>query len=257
MRTAIPAQSRIAHNQSPAASFPCLAQILAASVFIVVLQFSITSRLSAQATVTPVPAHKPLHPRSHPAKATSPTPATQSAPEPPPTPKPPDWPANDHPSEATVVWNSQGLRIDASNSSLSQILKDVSTATGLKVDGLGADERIFGTYGPAPARDVLANLLDGSGYNVLIIGDQGQGTPRQIVLTLRLKGDAPQAANTPASSNDENADADEQQEQPQPQGPPALRNGFAPGAPPRTPQQIMQEMQQRQRQQQIEQNNPQ
>ena len=50
---------------------------------------------------------------------------------------------------------------------------------------MGADERIFGTYGPGPARDVLSQLLDGSGYNVLMVGDRGAGTPRRIVLTIR------------------------------------------------------------------------
>ena len=56
-----------------------------------------------------------------------------------------------------MVWDSQGLRIEARNSSLQQILNDVSTATGAKVDGLGTDERVFGIYGPGQARDVLAD----------------------------------------------------------------------------------------------------
>jgi hypothetical protein len=159
--------------------------------------------------------------------------------------------------QATVVWNSQGLSIDATNASLSQILKDVSSATGAKVEGFGADQRIFGTYGPGPARDVLTRLLYGSGYNILMIGDQGQGTPRSILLTTQSKGGATQVANdnNESPANDDSADADEQPEQPQPQ-PPGLRNGFAPGAPPRSPQQIMQEMQQRQQQQQPPQGPP-
>ena len=100
---------------------------------------------------------------------------------------------------------------------------------------------------------MLAQLLVGSGYNVLMIGDQGQGTPRQIVLSSQQKGDAApgQAANDGQTASNDDSDADEQPQPPTP--PPAIRNGFAPGAPPRTPQQIMQEMQQRQQQQQ---NNP-
>jgi hypothetical protein len=123
-------------------------------------------------------------------------------------------------------------------------LNQVSTLTGTKIQGLAADQRIFGTYGPASARRVLSQLLDGSGYNVLMIGDQGQGTPRQILLSTQSGGGPPQqtAANQPPQS-DENADAEDQ---PQPEPQPPVRNGFAPGAPPRTPQQIMQEMQQRQ-----------
>jgi hypothetical protein len=172
----------------------------------------------------------------------------------PPAPKPPDWPANDHPSAASVTWNSQGLQIQASNSSLRQILSDVSTATGTKIEGLSADQRIFGVFGPGKARDVLSHLLDGSGYNVLMIGDQGQGTPRQVLLTPHTQGGAPSSPqnSSPAIAYaDDNTDNDDQS-QPEDPGPPSVRNGFAPpnqqGMPPRSPQQIMQEMQQHQQQ---------
>ncbi len=60
---------------------------------------------------------------------------------------------------------------------------------------MGQDQRIFGAYGPGPARDVLSQLLDGSGYNVLMIGDQGQGTPRRIVLSARPAGPAQPSGN--------------------------------------------------------------
>jgi hypothetical protein len=174
----------------------------------------------------------------------------------------PQWPANDHAGAANVVWNSQGLRVDAANSSLHQILKDVSTATGATVSGLGPDQRIFGTFGPGPAREVLSELLDGSGYNVLMIGDQGQGTPRQIVLSRQPNGHAPPPVgnNSNQSSDDgNNADVEEPPPPPQPEPqqpqqqppPPNMPPGFVPGQQPRTPQQILQEMQQRQ--QQIEQ----
>ncbi len=152
-----------------------------------------------------------------------------------------------------MVWNSHGLRIDAANSSLQQILKDVSTATGAKVSGLGADQRIFGTYGPGSARDVLSELLDGSGYNVLMIGEQGQGTPRQVVLSKQPTGPAPppSTSNNSSQGSDEGGSADVEEPQPPPQQPQNMPPGFGPGAQPRTPQQILQEMQQRQ--QQIEQ----
>jgi hypothetical protein len=168
------------------------------------------------------------------------------------TPELPHWPANDKPADAAVTWDSQGLRIEAANSSLRQILKDVSTATGAKIEGLGADERVFGAYGPGQARDVLSQLLQGSGYNVMMVGDLGQGAPRQIVLSSRHSGGTPNSANPSAASNsdDEDADADEQpQPQPQPLMPVPNRPANMPVSPPRTPQQIMQEMQQRQQQQ--------
>ncbi len=177
------------------------------------------------------------------------SPAAQPAIPPQADPLLPQWPANDHPSEATVLWNSQGLRIDASNSSLQQILKDVSTDIGVKITGLNGDQRVFGTYGPGAARDVLSQLLDGSGYNVLMVGDLGEGTPRQVVLTRQPTGPPPPVANNPNSGNDDSsADVEEP---PQPPPPPNMPAGFGPGSQPRTPQQILQEMQQRQ--QQIEQ----
>jgi DNA segregation ATPase FtsK/SpoIIIE-like protein len=170
-----------------------------------------------------------------------------------PEPEKPNWPAFDHPAQASVVWDSQGLKIDATNSSLQQILKDVSTSTGVKVDGLTSDQRVFGTYGPGQARDVLSQLLQGSGYNVIMIGDQGQGTPRQILLSARQSG----ASSTTAKTN-QAGDEDDEEEQPATQEPePPVRPAFPPGTPPRSPQQIMQEMQQRQQQiQQQQQNQP-
>jgi hypothetical protein len=151
-----------------------------------------------------------------------------------------------------VVWDSQGLRIQATNSSLEQILSDVSTATGAKVEGMDSDQRIFGTFGPGTARDVIGQLLEGSGYNFLMIGDQGQGTPRQIVLSVRTAGNSTQGAKPPTPTDEDN-DVDEQ---PQPAPP---QEGFPnrPGFPMRTPQQIeMQRMQQQQREQQQQQGQP-
>jgi hypothetical protein len=86
-----------------------------------------------------------------------------------------------------VNWNGRELSISAKNSSLSQILADVSTATGLKVEGQSGDQRVYGIYGPATARDVLNQLLDGSDYNILMIGDSGEGTPRELVLSRKVK----------------------------------------------------------------------
>lgn len=183
-----------------------------------------------------------------------------SAPVAPPAPPKPDWPIDGQPVPATVTWDSRGLRIDAKNSSLKQILDDVATATGTRIQGMGADQRIFGDYGPGTARDVLSQILNGSGYNILMIGDQGQGVPRQIELTARHAPTTPATASAPSPGNgdDDSADNDVEDTPVQPpQIPPALRPGFGPVAPMRTPQQIMQEMQQRQREMQQRANPPQ
>lgn len=183
----------------------------------------------APATTAPhATAHKTAHPHKKPVAAHAKHPAanatqaaqTASAPQAaapsfkPPAPEMPLWPVNEKAAAATVTWDSHGLRIEAANSSLRQILKDVSTATGAKVSGLDADERVFGTYGPGPAHDVLSQLLQGSGYNILMTGDQGQGTPREITLTSSSHGvgSAPAAAAASADSDDDDDDAEEQPE---------------------------------------------
>jgi hypothetical protein len=174
----------------------------------------------------------------------------------------PNWPANGKPVEATVVWDSHGLLIQASNSSLDQILDDVSLKIGAKVEGEGEDERIFGTYGPGPAREVITELLDGSGYNILMVGDQGAGTPRRIVLSGRpAKPAQPSGHANPAAGSDNDSENDQEAEQrpsePNPPEPVPPPEGAAPGVPVRTPQQMMEERQRQiQQMQQPQQSNP-
>lgn len=168
----------------------------------------------------------------HKKKTSSPSAAlTQNAE---PVPPPPDWPINDHPVSATVAWNNPELRIDASNSSLQQILTDVSSATGAQVEGLEKDERVFGSFGPGPARDVISQILQGSGYNIVMVGDQGQGVPREIILSIRntSKVQAP-TRPAPEETEDEAPEYPQYEPPPQPQPqPPANPQPVRPGFPP-------------------------
>jgi len=175
-----------------------------------------------------------------------------------PVPEIPKWPVNDTPNKPSVTWNASGLKIQANNASLHDILNQVSTDTGAKVEGLGTDERVFGEYGPGTARDVISQLLHGSSYNVLMIGDQGAGTPRQIVLSARRNVPNQAQGNRPTPQDQPDEDVPEQpevDEQP-PMQPPMVNGGRPPmpeipqGPPgaPRTPQQVLQELQQRQQQ---------
>lgn len=165
------------------------------------------------------------------------------------------------PEPAKVELNAGKLTVQAANSSLSDILRQISKASGMKIEGLqgGKDQRVFGIYGPGEPRDVLSDLLDGSGYNVMMLGQMPSGVPRQLALTSRTApGAAPaaqQQGQTDNSQDDSQDDVqptqypDDQQNnfaQP-PQGPPEMRNGL------RTPQQILQELQRMHQQQQQEQ----
>ena len=181
---------------------------------------------------------------------------------PPPVPPAPIWPANQPPNQAKVSWDSRGLEIEASNSSLDQILHQVAADTGGKLEGLTYDQRIFGNYGPGPAREVLSKLLDGSGYNVLMIGGRDTDTPLEVVLTVSFPASPHTAANDRNHSNSEDDDAAKPLE-PEPPPPPPMKTPFGNGdsGSPETPQQIMQDILNRQQnidqQQQHQQNNPQ
>jgi hypothetical protein len=173
---------------------------------------------------------------------------------------------NDAPAAPSIHWDSQGLQVEAKNSSLRQILDDVATTTGTKVQGLGPDERVFGDYGPGPARDVISQILNGSSYNVLMLGDQGQGTPREIILSERTKAGGSQSGQP----NNRQPAQDEDVEQPEPEEPnqqmpvnrPPMNQPMNQPGVPMTPQQRMLEMQrqqmqmQQQQQQQQNQNQP-
>jgi hypothetical protein len=252
MRISAAQQSRFI----PSSRIQCA--ILAAAFITCTLIGTNSSAAQSSTHPAPTPSQSPSH-KTHArrsVKKPEPAPVAQTPPPPP----MPDWPINDKPNPASVVWNATGLRINASNSSLQQILSEVSTETGAKVEGLTGDERVFGEYGPGKARDVLSQLLQGSGYNVLLAGDIGEGAPRQIVLSPRLNGPgaAPNTAmNRPQQESDEDA-PDQPEDQPPVQAPQVqnnnMRPNFGPGGPVRTPQQVMEEMQQRQilQQQQIQ-----
>jgi hypothetical protein len=216
---------------------------------------------SGQASSSTAAKRSPRH-RMPQAEVPPPPAEEEKAPEVP-QPEPPKWPVDNTPNKPSVVWDSAGLKIQANNSSLHDILKEVSADTGAKVEGIGADERVFGEFGPGTARDVVSQLLHGSSYNVLLIGDQGSGTPREIVLSARRAGSTAQQPNRqvqqPVDQPDEDVMPDQPEDNDQSGQPPIINNGRPPmqmgpqgppGPPgaPRTPQQVLQELQQRQQQ---------
>ena len=168
--------------------------------------------------------HKPVH-KKKPAKkqpeaVSVQTPKAEIKP-PAPVPEPdPVWPVNEKPVKAKVTWDSRGLTIVAENSSLAQILEDVTTLTGSAMDGFEEDRRIYGAYGPGNAREVLSQLLQGSGYNVVMVGDLGQGAPRQIQLALRTA--ASEKAGDKKAGQASNSDDNEDEEPPQQQSQPPM-----------------------------------
>jgi hypothetical protein len=190
------------------------------------------------------------------------------------------------PAVAPRVHFSDGeLTIVAHNSTLSDVLKQVREQTGAEFDiPANANERVVADLGPGPARSVLADLLNGTHFNYVMVGSTTDPTAIQsIILTPRTGGpdttttaanrpgvpqrgfgQQPIVSTTPAEvgpanddgANDgaEDADAQDDQAADQPTDP-NQPNGGQPTTP-KTPEQLLQELQ-RQQQQQQQQQNPQ
>lgn len=136
--------------------------------------------------------------------------------------------------KASVTLDANGLFIRADNSNLSQILTAISSTSGMKVEGLGRDERIYGNYGPGEPHEVLNSLLYGSGYNILMVGSTTIGAPRQLILTARAGQTVSSAApqTTSSSEDDDEGTPYQDPDAPQPVQPVVQTPAAAPAAPP-------------------------
>ena len=139
------------------------------------------------AQAPPVRFLPPTAPTSAPA---APQPATSQ----PAAPQLPLTPGQQSPTRAIVSLAAGQLSVRADNSSLNQILRDISRVTGLKVTGGVIDERVYGTYGPASTAAILAALLNGTGSNMLLV-EAGGHAPQELVLTPRQGGPTPPNPN--------------------------------------------------------------
>jgi hypothetical protein len=129
---------------------------------------------------SPQSALPPTQPTSVPTPASAPTPTV----------------LNQRPTHrARVIFANGLLEVRADNSSLLQILHDISRATSMTITGGVADSRIFGDYGPASPATVLATLIDGTGANMLLRQNPSTGAPIELVLTQRADGLTPASPN--------------------------------------------------------------
>jgi len=99
-------------------------------------------------------------------------------------------------SPPQVSYQNGQLTIVAKNSTLGDILRAVHTQTGATVDMPGsANERVVGHLGPGSPHDILAQLLNGSHFNYVILGSAADSNKiERVVLTPK-----------PASSSADNA----------------------------------------------------
>jgi len=168
------------------------------------------------------------------------------------------------------------LTIVAHNSTLSDVLKEVHEQTGAELDiPPNANERVVADLGPGPAREVLAELLNGTHFNYVMVGSSSDPAAiKSLVLTARQGGPdttttasnlggvpqrglaPPNVANIPVadvgdSDGAEDNGAEVPEDQPAEQ---ADQNAQNPGQTPKTPEQLLQELQRQQ--QQLQQQQP-
>jgi hypothetical protein len=163
------------------------------------------------------------------------------------------------PIQPQVTFQDGLLTIVAPNSTLGDILRGVRKHTSADIEiPPTASERVVTHLGPAPAREVMAELLNGSRFNYILLGSPENANELvKVVLVARTGPEtqspanaAPDGSPSPAvaepaeapdpetaeDNSEENTDQNAEAEQ----TPPAEQPGT------KTPQQMLQEMQQRQ-----------
>jgi len=172
-----------------------------------------------------------------------------------------------------VSYQNSQLTIVAPNSTLGDILRAVKKQTGAEIDIPSAPERVVTHLGPGPAREVLAELLNGSRFNYVLLGSSADNASlARVVLVVKTGPDsvtppsgpsvaeqqqlgivppgqpissaqepAPEANEADAAEENADENADQAAAEAEQQQPP---NPDQPGV--KTPQEMLQEMQQRQ-----------
>jgi hypothetical protein len=141
---------------------------------------------------TPAPADQPAQSDAVLPTTPSPSPATATI---------PTAVALTKPRRAEVTYTSGLISVRADDSSLNQILRQISQLTGLTITGGVAEERVFGSYPPSKPSIVIRSLLDGTGSSMILREDR-RGTLTELILTPH-SGSA-----TPPGPNDSIFDTD-------------------------------------------------
>ena len=170
---------------------------------------------AGMALAASLPAQSPQSPHPTPPVADRALPATP--PTAPVQPEIPLTPQQRPAQRAQVTYAAGTLSVSADNSSLNQILRQIANDTGMKITGGVSDERVFGKYGPADAAQVLAELLGGTGSNMILLHREGEAHA-ELILTPRQGGPSPPSPNSHAF--------DEKRDVPEP--PPARVEQVAP-----------------------------
>ena len=103
--------------------------------------------------------------------------------------------------ESHVTWNGANLTVNAGGSALPEIVQQIARETGMKITGGVPDERVFGTYGPAPVQVVMGELFDGLAINMMLVNGT-ETTPKELVLTTRSGAATPPQVRQVSNDDD-------------------------------------------------------
>jgi hypothetical protein len=166
-----------------------------------------------------------------------------------------------------VSYQNGQLTIVAPNSTLSDILRAVRKQTGAEIEIPTASDRVVTHLGPGPAQEVMAELLNGSRFNYVLLGSPEKADVLTRIVLVAKTGaaagnatasNAPgpqpvdQAANVDPQDATDTAEPDPPEENQDESAEQAAAEAEQPAAPTadqpetKTPQQMLQEMQQRQ-----------
>src|SRR3954468_12372172 len=124
---------------------------------------------------------------------------TQPAPTPAPVPPPTLTPEQGPSSPPEVSFQGGQLTILARNSTMVDVLNAVKQRTGAAVEMPAvSSERVVGQFGPGSPREVMAQLLNGSHYDYVLVGSPAD--PRvlkKVVLMARANGPEQAQAQQP------------------------------------------------------------
>ncbi len=103
------------------------------------------------------------------------------------------------PTPPDVTYSQGQLKISAHNSTLRDVLAMVRSRTGVAIEGPvnQANDRVVVELGPAPVGDVLRQLLEGSKFDYIILGNAGKPGVERVILSLR--GPVPAQATAQAA----------------------------------------------------------
>jgi hypothetical protein len=94
-----------------------------------------------------------------------------------------------------VTYHDGQLTIIAANSTLADILRAVKKQTGADIEVPSANDRVVTHLGPGSAREVIADLLNGSRFNYVLLGSPQDSKLLTRVVLVTKTGDAAAPVN--------------------------------------------------------------